>query len=141
MTTAKVVTDRSFCRAAGNNLLTTGSKQALISTKISQRRHNSGNFDQWHTLGTWIIGHMRHTGNQPLGIGMARVGDDIINRSLLNLAASVHYHHPLGQLADRTHIMGNQDNRGACFPLQNPQQIKDLCLYGDIQRGGRLISD
>ena len=51
--------------------------------------------------------------SRPLGVGMPRTLEQIVGVGLLDLAAGVHHHHPVGILGDDAHVVGDQDDRGA----------------------------
>ena len=72
---------------------------------------------------------------------MARALEQIIGARLLDLAAGIHHHHPVGVLGDDPHIVGDQDDRGAQRILQLPHQIEDLGLDRHIERCRRLVGD
>ena len=59
----------------------------------------------------------------------------------LDLLAGIHHHHTLRGLRDHAEIVGDQDQPGAERLLQVDEQLQDLRLDGDVERGGRLVGD
>ena len=55
--------------------------------------------------------------------------------------AGVHHRHLVGHLGDHAEIVRDQDDRHAGLLLQVAQQVEDLRLHGDVERGGRLVGD
>ena len=49
--------------------------------------------------------------------------------------------HAVGHLGDRAHVVGDQHDRSALVVAQFSQQVEDLRLHGDVERGGRLVGD
>ncbi len=47
----------------------------------------------------------------------------------------------MGRLGHHPHVVGDEDQRHAALALQVQQQVDDLGLDGDIQRGGRFVGD
>ena len=56
---------------------------------------------------------LRHRAEQALRIGMARAGEQLGDRRLLDLAAGIHHDHALGDLGDHAEIVGDQHDRRA----------------------------
>ena len=72
---------------------------------------------------------------------MQRVIEQSLDGRPLDDASTVHHQNPVTQLGNHAQIMGDKDDRHAGFLLQLFQQVQDLSLDGDIQRGGRLVCD
>ena len=84
---------------------------------------------------------MRDRAEQALGVGMAGIVEQLVGGGLLDLAAGIHHHDPVGVLGDHAHVVGDQDDGGAERLLQLAHQVEDLRLDGDVERGGRLVGD
>jgi len=72
---------------------------------------------------------------------MPRCAEQVGDRGLLDLAAGIHHHHPLGDLRHHPEIVGDEDDGGADPALELRHQLEDLRLDRDVERGGRLIGD
>jgi hypothetical protein len=57
------------------------------------------------------------------------------------VAAAVHHHHVVAQAGDHAEVVRDQHDRRAVVALQLAQQLRDLRLHGDVERGGRLVGD
>ncbi len=62
-------------------------------------------------------------------------------RPLFHDASGVQHRHAIGVLGDDAKVVRNEDHRRAEFVAQFAQQIEDLRLHGDVERGGRLVGD
>ena len=74
-------------------------------------------------------------------VGVLRIGEQGIDRRLLDDLAGVHHQHVVGHLGDHAEIVGDDQDRHAEPSLQVLQQVEDLRLDGDVERGGRLVGD
>ena len=83
----------------------------------------------------------RHRAQQPPRVRMLRIAEDIRSRALLDHAACVHHDHPLGEVGDDAHVVGDQDDRGAVVALKALHQLQDLSLDRHVERGRRLVGD
>ena len=72
---------------------------------------------------------------------MARRGDDIGGRPLLDKAPGIQNGDPVGGFGNHPHIMGDQDHCGAALLAQPPQQRQHLRLDGDVKGRCRLVGD
>ena len=84
---------------------------------------------------------VRNARDEPLGVGMVRLAQDVAHRAFLDHAPRVHDHHPLGHLRDHPHVVGDEDDRGPRLLAKRLQQVEDLGLHGDVEGGGRLVRD
>jgi hypothetical protein len=86
------------------------------------------------------IGPTLRLGRQQFaGIGMARIGENLSRRALLDDLTCLHHADPVGNTAHHRQIMGNEQKRQILARLQPGQKIQYLRLNGHIQRRGRLI--
>ena len=83
----------------------------------------------------------RDRADQPLRVGMARIGEQRLDRRLLDHLAGIHHHDALRVLGDHAHGVGDQHDRHAEPRLHLGQQLEDLRLDRDVERGGRLVGD
>ena len=61
--------------------------------------------------------------------------------AVLHRPAGVHHEHVVGDLGDHSEVVRDQDDRRAELALQRAQQLEDLRLHGDVERGRRLVGD
>ncbi len=83
----------------------------------------------------------RAAGEQGLGIGMLRPFEDRLHVALLLDLAALHHHHVVGDLAHHAEVVGDEEQRHVVLFLQAREQVEDLLLDGDVERGGRLVGD
>jgi hypothetical protein len=84
------------------------------------------------------MGHGRH---QPAGIGVARIGKDILGLAALHHLAAVHHDDPIRHGRGDLEVVGDHDQSHARLALQVPQEFEDLCLNADVECRSRLIGD
>ena len=72
---------------------------------------------------------------------MAGVVEDIMDGTFFNDTAGVHDDDVVCHLSDNTQVMGNQHDRRIDLILELTEQVKNLCLNGNIQCGGRFVGD
>ena len=78
---------------------------------------------------------------QRRGIGMARLLEQALGQLLLHLLAGIHHTHALRGLRHHAHVVGDEDHRHVAVAAERDQQVEDLRLDGDVERGGRLVGD
>ena len=83
----------------------------------------------------------RHGGDELLGIGMLRIVQHRRGRALFDDDAVLHHRDAVGDLGDDAEIMGDEQHRRLAALLQVADQLQDLRLRGDVERGGRLVGD
>ncbi len=72
---------------------------------------------------------------------MLRGGEDIARGAPLDDLAVVHDADPVGHLAHDAEIVGDEQHGHVELGLELEQEIEDLRLDGDVERGGRLVGD
>ena len=72
---------------------------------------------------------------------MSHAAEHLVGRPALDDGATIHDHHPLHVLGDDAEIVRDQDHRHAALLDEIGDEVEDLALDGDVQRGGRLICD
>ncbi|MPL96993.1 hypothetical protein SDC9_43180 [bioreactor metagenome] len=83
----------------------------------------------------------RDRGHQRLGIGVARLGEDLFGRALLDDPAEIHHRDPVGEVAHHLQVVADEDHAKALLPLQVAQQVHHLRLDRDVERRDRLVTD
>ena len=56
-------------------------------------------------------------------------------------AAEPHHRDAVADLLDDGEVVGDQEHRHVVGALQLADQLQDLGLHGDVERGGRLVGD
>ena len=92
-----------------------------------------------------VIGGRRITlglrGEERSRIGMAGIGEHARGLPSLDDLSLAHDDHVVGDPPDDVEIMGDEQHRHAELGLQVFQELEDLRLHGDVERGRRLIGD
>ena len=83
----------------------------------------------------------RNRSEQPNGIRMLRRVKQRVDRALFDHPAGVHHHHIVGDLGHHAEVVGDQDDGGAGFALQQAHQLQNLCLDRHVERRGRFVGD
>ena len=83
----------------------------------------------------------RDRAEQADGVGMLRIGEELVDRRALDDFAGIHHRDLVADFGDHAEIVGDQNDRGAARGLQFAHQVEDLRLQGDVERGGRLVRD
>ena len=72
---------------------------------------------------------------------MVRSGEQLSRRRFLHDPTGVHRQHPVGHLGDHAEIVGDEHDRRAVLTLEAGEQVEELGLHGDVERGRRLVGD
>ena len=83
----------------------------------------------------------RPAGEQRAGVGVARGAEDARRPGPARAPAVAHHHHAVGDLADDAEVVADEQHAHAVLGLQPREQLHDLALDGDVERGGRLVGD
>ena len=67
--------------------------------------------------------------------------DDDLAGAVLDDAAGVHDGNLVGLLGDDAEVVAHEQQRHAALALQLGEQLEDLRLDGDVERGRRLVGD
>ena len=84
---------------------------------------------------------LRLGGEKGSGIRVLRMGEDVRHRPGFDDLAPLHHDHVVGDAAHDIEIVGDEQHRHADLLLQVFQQLQDLRLHGDVERGRRLVGD
>jgi hypothetical protein len=76
-----------------------------------------------------LPGQARDCGNEALRVRMARVREQTFNTRLLDYPAQVHHSHPLAQVTDNCHIVGDEQDRQVELLSKHVEQLQDGCLH------------
>ena len=80
-------------------------------------------------------------GEERARVGMARIGEHARGLSSLDDFSLTHDDHVVGDAPDDVEVMGDEQHRHAELGLQVFQQLQDLRLHGDVERGRRFVGD
>ena len=83
----------------------------------------------------------RHRGEQAFGVGVQRTREQLPRRCLLHDLSGVHDDHAVGAAGHDPEVVSDQHDRHAELALQSVEQLQDLCLDRDVERGRRLVGD
>ena len=75
------------------------------------------------------------------GIGMLRVGEDILGVAGLDDLALRHHADALGHPPHDAEIVGDEQHRHAGLGLEITEELENLGLDGDVEGGGGLVGD
>ncbi len=88
-----------------------------------------------------VHGEARHGGQQPLRVVVAGAQQHVLDGAVLDDLAAVHDGDAVGEVGDHAHVVRDDENAHVVLGGQSPQQIQDLGLHGDVERGGGLVGD
>src|SRR5581483_1991656 len=74
-------------------------------------------------------------------VRVLRLDVQVVARADLDRAAEVHDHHAIRDVPHDVQVVGDEDVGEAELALQVLQQVEDLRLHGDVERGHRLVAD
>jgi DNA-binding transcriptional LysR family regulator len=83
----------------------------------------------------------RYGCEQPLGIGVKRVGEERPFVGDLDDLAEIHHRDPVADMGDDGEIMGDEEVGQPQLVLQVHEQVHDLRLNRDVQGGNGLVGD
>ena len=72
---------------------------------------------------------------------MTRIGEHARRLARLDDLSLPHHDHVVGDAPDDVEVMGDEQHRHAELGLQVLEQLEDLRLHGDVERGRRLVGD
>jgi hypothetical protein len=70
-----------------------------------------------------------------------RVGEDVAGGALLDDDAALHDGDTVGDLADDGEVVRDEEHGEAVRGLEAREEIEDLRLHGDVERGGGFVGD
>ena len=128
---------RLLCPAAIEHVGASGMESAT-ARRIDRARHVALEDDRvadgsglWH----------RHGREQSLGVGMPRRGEYLLSGPHLDDLAEIHDGDTMRHVLDDRQIVADEEQRKAELALQILQQVDDLRLDRDVERGDRLVAD
>ena len=72
---------------------------------------------------------------------MTRSREHVARRTALHDAPEVHDCDPVAQMANHAEVMGDEQHREAEIGAQRGDQVEDLGLQRDVERGHRFVGD
>ena len=125
-----IVAQRSRCAR-------TAAEEAAAGAALGRGGDEAGNGGERHAA-TGVAGRGRE---QAGGVGMAGMAQHLGDRPLFDDAPGVDDHDLVAQLGDDAEIMGDEQDGQAEVVPQRSQEVENLRLNGDVERGGRFIGD
>ena len=86
-----------------------------------------------------VGGGKGNAAEEPVGIGVPGVMEELVYRPLLHHLPRVHDGNPIADLEDQPQVVRDVDLRRAVLPADVPDEIDDPRFHRDVQRGGRLV--
>ena len=83
----------------------------------------------------------RHGGKQGAAILMARLGENLFGRALLDDAAGLHDGDGVGHMADDANVVADEHHGQIELALQVEQQVEHLRLHRHVERRDRFVAD
>ncbi len=88
-----------------------------------------------------LAGEVGNRAQQAPGVGVSRVGEDLLARPPLDDSARVHHRDMIGELGDDREVVANVQRRNVMAAAQLPDRLEHACLGGDVKAGGGLVAD
>ena len=88
-----------------------------------------------------VGGHGWYGAEQLLCVRVLRAGKDLSYGACFEDLALAHDGDSRGYLADDGEIVAGEENGEAALALKTGEKRKDLCLNGDVERGGWLVGE
>ncbi len=107
--------------------------------RIAERRQRTGDGLQ-RSVGL-VHAEARHAAQQPHGVRVPRVGEDVLGRALFDEPAGVQDADPLAEAHDQSEVVRDQQDGGVDAPAQLLDEVEDLRLHGGVEAGGGLVED
>ena len=83
----------------------------------------------------------RERRRQGTGVGVQRVGEDLVGGSVLDDPAGVHHGDPVAQVGQHRQVVADHQQPDVELRDQVLQHVEHLRLHHHVQRGGRLVGD
>src|SRR5579885_109618 len=135
---------RRVLRPAASFGMRAARREDATGRQVAQGRHRAGNFLQpLRRLGP-LAAHQRqprYRTHQSVRVRVLRLRKQLLDRRLFHFAAGIHDDHPLRGFRHHAEIVSDENDGGAELVLQVENNVEDLRLDGDIERGGRLVSN
>jgi hypothetical protein len=97
-------------------------------------------FDGFEGVGA-IGFQVRHGVKKAASVRMCRETEDFIPGAEFDHASGIHYGHASGNLRDHGEVVRDEEHGQAELGAKFTEQIEDLGLDGDIERGGGFVGD
>ena len=111
--------------------------KAAALRPLRRRRHGAGNRREPLAL----LPDLRHRVEQAFRVRVVRAREQVADRRFLDDLAAVHHDDARRRLRDDAQVVRDEQNRRAELLLQVAQQLENLRLDGDVERGRRLVGD
>ena len=82
-----------------------------------------------------------HGTQEPHGVGMGGIVEDVVHRSLLHNLSRIHDRNLVADFRHHPQIVGDEDDAHVGLFLQGLHQLQNLCLDGHVKGGGGLVGN
>ncbi len=82
-----------------------------------------------------------HCGSQPQSVGVRGTVKNVVDAAVFHDLAGIHHGHFVGHARHHAQVVGDQNDGHIGVALQVFHQVENLCLNGDVQRGGRFVGN
>ena len=79
--------------------------------------------------------------HERLRVRVARVAEELLAVGQLDDAAQVHHRDAIADVLDHAHVVGDEEVGQPELALEVLEQVEDLGLDRDVERGHRLVAD
>ena len=137
MYVAKVCNRRFLAQTDLHTLIAAGRKRAALR-RIQHINRRS--LDRDKTLMLLTV-HARNAADQPLGVLVLRVIENIVRCAVLHNISGIHNRDVVAHARHHAEVVRDHHDRHAKLILQIHHQLQDLRLNGHIERRRRLVRD
>lgn len=128
---------RRRCRSAMDHHPVAARREAAAFEDLPERRHGARNRGQRLSAALRV----RQCLQQQPRIRVLRRGEELGRRRHLDDLPRVHQGHLMRHAGHHAQVVRDQQQAQAPLALQVLEQVQDLRLDGDVERGGRLVGD
>ena len=111
--------------------------EVAAGRRVDRRRHVA--LDHLEPPPLARIGH-RHRRQQHARVGMARLQVDLVGVAEFDDATEIHHRDAVGDVLHHREIVGDEEIGQPELALEIEQQVEDLALDRDVERGDRLVA-
>ena len=87
------------------------------------------------------VGDLRHDREQRARVGVARRGEDVLGRPLLDDPPEVHHGHAVGDVPRQPEVVGDDEDRDLGLAHEAQHQREDLAAHRRVEARDRLVGD
>ena len=117
--------------AASVHRIFTARRESAASDALESARHAAGDHFQIAAAAAWP----RQSRQQTLGIRMLWAGENRFYPAFFDNASGIQHHYPLAGLSHDAEVMRDENDADLPLALQDAQEVENLRLDRNIQRG------